>query len=157
SLDVLVHASTEPEPFGLAIAEGLACGRAVVASARSGVASLVTPDVDVLTFTPGDANALAHTIERLATDGDLRARLGRAARVAAERYFGRGRVVSQLAEVYERIAPAAPLRVLHVHSGNLYGGVETFLTTLARDADVEPRMLPSFAICFGGRLSDELR
>ena len=29
-LDVLVHASTEPEPFGLAIAEGMACGRAVV-------------------------------------------------------------------------------------------------------------------------------
>jgi glycosyltransferase involved in cell wall biosynthesis len=156
SLDVLVHASTEPEPFGLAIAEGLACGRAVVASARSGVASLVTPDVDVLTFTPGDANALARAIERLATDGDLRARLGRAARVAAERHFGRGRVASQLAEVYERIAPAAPLRVLHVHSGNLYGGVETFLTTLAREA-VEPRMISSFAICFEGRLSDELR
>ena len=27
ALDVLVHASTEPEPFGLAIAEGMACGR----------------------------------------------------------------------------------------------------------------------------------
>ena len=35
ALDVVVHASTEPEPFGLAIAEGLACGRAVVVSAEA--------------------------------------------------------------------------------------------------------------------------
>jgi glycosyltransferase involved in cell wall biosynthesis len=44
-----------------------------------------------------------------------------------------------------------------VHSGNLYGGVETFLTTLARDAAAEPRMHSSFAVCFEGRFIDELR
>lgn len=48
------------------------------------------------------------------------------------------------------------MRVLHVHSGNLYGGVETMLTTLARRRDACPSMEPHFALCFGGRLGEEL-
>lgn len=48
------------------------------------------------------------------------------------------------------------MRVLHVHSGNLYGGVETFLATLAREAPLAPDMVPSFALAFAGRLSREL-
>jgi glycosyltransferase involved in cell wall biosynthesis len=48
------------------------------------------------------------------------------------------------------------MRVLHVHSGNLYGGVETMLTTLARRRDACPEMEPHFALCFEGRLSEEL-
>jgi glycosyltransferase involved in cell wall biosynthesis len=48
------------------------------------------------------------------------------------------------------------LRVLHVHSGNLYGGVETTLVKLARLRDRCPDMESSYALCFDGRLSDEL-
>ena len=49
------------------------------------------------------------------------------------------------------------MRVLHVHSGNLYGGVETMLSTLARRRDSCPQMEPHFALCFEGRLTEELR
>jgi glycosyltransferase involved in cell wall biosynthesis len=49
------------------------------------------------------------------------------------------------------------MRVLHVHSGNLYGGVETMLSTLARRRDSCPGMEPHFALCFEGRLAEELR
>ncbi|HEU0080326.1 MAG TPA: glycosyltransferase, partial [Longimicrobiaceae bacterium] len=38
ALDVVVHASTEPEPFGLVIVEAMACGRAVIASEAGGAA-----------------------------------------------------------------------------------------------------------------------
>ena len=48
------------------------------------------------------------------------------------------------------------MRVLHVHSGNLYGGVETLLTTLARHRGLCSRMESHFAVCFQGRLSEEL-
>ena len=48
------------------------------------------------------------------------------------------------------------LRVLHVSSGNLYGGVETALVALARFRDLCPAMQPEFALCFEGRLSNEL-
>src|SRR5437879_847268 len=48
------------------------------------------------------------------------------------------------------------MRVLHVHSGNLYGGVEAILVTLARYQDLYPQMESHFALCFEGRLSEEL-
>jgi glycosyltransferase involved in cell wall biosynthesis len=48
------------------------------------------------------------------------------------------------------------MRVLHVHSGNLYGGIETFLATLARWRDACPHLEHEFALCFEGRLSNEL-
>ena len=48
------------------------------------------------------------------------------------------------------------MRVLYVHSGNLYGGVETLQVTLARHRDLCPAMEPSYALCFKGRLSEEL-
>jgi glycosyltransferase involved in cell wall biosynthesis len=54
------------------------------------------------------------------------------------------------------LSPAPPLRVLHVHSGNIYGGVETMLLTQARSRDLCPAMELSFALCFAGRLNDEL-
>lgn len=48
------------------------------------------------------------------------------------------------------------VRVLHVSSGNLYGGVETALVALARFRDACPSMQPEYALCFEGRLSQEL-
>lgn len=54
-------------------------------------------------------------------------------------------------------SPPGPLRVLHCYSGNLYGGIETLLATLARARGLAPGMEPEFALCFEGRLSGELR
>jgi glycosyltransferase involved in cell wall biosynthesis len=48
------------------------------------------------------------------------------------------------------------LKVLHVYSGNLYGGIETFLATVARHAHLAPEMTSEFALCFAGRLAAEL-
>lgn len=49
------------------------------------------------------------------------------------------------------------MRILHVYSGNLYGGVETFLVTAAKYRGLCPAMEPHFALCFSGRLSRELQ
>jgi glycosyltransferase involved in cell wall biosynthesis len=48
------------------------------------------------------------------------------------------------------------MRVLHIAAGNLYGGVETFLVTLARFRKSVPALDQEFALCFDGRLKDEL-
>jgi len=48
------------------------------------------------------------------------------------------------------------LRILHLHSGNLYGGVETLLVTLGNLRHLCPEMEPHVALCFEGRLSKEL-
>ncbi len=100
SLDVVVHATTVPEPFGLVIAEGMACGSAVIASAAGGAAEFVQPGTDALTHRPGDVDGLAAAIERLTTDATLRARLGAAGRRTAERRFNRARLGGEIAPIY---------------------------------------------------------
>jgi glycosyltransferase involved in cell wall biosynthesis len=54
------------------------------------------------------------------------------------------------------IPEAEPMRVLHVHSGNMYGGVETMLLTQAQQRNSYPALELSYALCFAGRLSEEL-
>ncbi len=49
------------------------------------------------------------------------------------------------------------MRVLHINAGNLYGGVETVLSTLGCHRDLCNEMEPEFAVCWEGRLSQELR
>lgn len=49
------------------------------------------------------------------------------------------------------------MRLLHIYSGNLYGGIEVFLRTLARLQRGAPELTHEFALCFDGRLSQELR
>jgi len=49
------------------------------------------------------------------------------------------------------------MRVLHVSAGNLYGGLETVLVTLARCRTLSPEVQCEFALCFAGRAEDELR
>jgi len=107
ALDVVVHASTDPEPFGLVIAEGLATGRAVIVSAAGGAAELVSDGADALTCTPGDVPALARSIDRLAQDAALRARLGTAARATAERRFDLDAFTHAFLEIYRHVAPRA--------------------------------------------------
>ncbi len=48
------------------------------------------------------------------------------------------------------------MRALHIASGNLFGGVETLLVTLAQNRALCRTMEPEFAVCFSGRLSQEL-
>src|SRR5579883_891220 len=48
------------------------------------------------------------------------------------------------------------VRILHVHSGNIFGGVETILLTLVRQRHLCPDLSMSFALCFDDRLSREL-
>ncbi|MGH7931731.1 MAG: glycosyltransferase [Candidatus Binataceae bacterium] len=49
------------------------------------------------------------------------------------------------------------MRVLHVHSGNLYGGVEALMVTMARSAALNPALESEFALCFDARVAAELR
>ena len=104
ALDIVVHASTEPEPFGLVIAEGMACGCAVILSDGSGAAELITVGADALVHPAGDAEILAGCITRLATDAALRTRLGKAGRSTAEHRFDRARLATQLIPLYRTIA-----------------------------------------------------
>lgn len=68
----------------LKLAEYLAAGLPVVAPRVAQLADRLTDDVDAMLVPPGDAQALANSLQQLQDDFALRERLGKAARSAAE-------------------------------------------------------------------------
>jgi glycosyltransferase involved in cell wall biosynthesis len=79
-LDIVVHASNRPEPFGRVIIEGMASGVPVVASAAGGVLEIVEDGRTALLFKPGSAVALAGALRTLLERPGLRRSLARAGR-----------------------------------------------------------------------------
>jgi glycosyltransferase involved in cell wall biosynthesis len=83
--DVVVHASTRPEPFGIVVAEGMVAGRCVVASRSGGPPELIDDGVSGLLTPPGDHEALGNALLRVIHDESLRISLGEGALVAARK------------------------------------------------------------------------
>ncbi len=100
ALDGVVHASTQPEPFGLTIIEAMACGKAVIVSQAGGAAELFTDGEDALGAPPGDVAALASRMVQLLQSPDLRVSLGQRARATAARRFDLRLLGPRLLEVY---------------------------------------------------------
>lgn len=84
--DVVVHASTRPEPFGQVVVEAMALGRAVIAADAGGPAEIVTDGEDGVLVPPSDVDALASAMARLLTDQEARGRLAGNGRRSAARY-----------------------------------------------------------------------
>lgn len=85
--DVFIHGAYR-EAFGLAIAEAMSCGRAVIASSAGGVSELVENGVSGLLVAPGDERGLTAAMQRLSDDPTLRAELGERARKRIIQRFG---------------------------------------------------------------------
>jgi glycosyltransferase involved in cell wall biosynthesis len=101
-LDVLVHASTIPEPFGQVVVEGMAMALPVVAAGAGGPAEVVNDGADGLLYPPGDVTALAQALQLLAADPMLRERLGAAAVLRAQD-FTADRIAPRVMAVYQDI------------------------------------------------------
>ena len=106
-LDVLVHASTLPEPFGQVVTEGLATGLPVVAADDGGPAEILGGRDLALTYPRGDHQALAAQLRRVADDPALRARLAAAGPEAARPYAA-GAIADQVLGVYELVLAGGP-------------------------------------------------
>lgn len=69
--DVIVHCSTQPEPFGRVIVEGQLAGRPVIAAAGGGAVEIIEDGVNGLLTPPGDASSLAEAMRCLLADSEL--------------------------------------------------------------------------------------
>jgi glycosyltransferase involved in cell wall biosynthesis len=106
ALDIAVHASTRPEPFGRSVVEAMACGRPTVVANAGGAAELIRHDHDALGVPPGNADALAETLVRLSTDEPLRRRLAANARQSALARFNRARLGPEMLALYRQLLAA---------------------------------------------------
>jgi len=102
SLDLVVNASTRPEPFGRTIVEGMACERPVLAPAAGGPLEIVSPGRTGWLFPTGSVEGLAAAIHAAAsTPVAFRAEMGRAARTEVEARFTRQQLGRALVAAYE--------------------------------------------------------
>ncbi|MBX5468682.1 MAG: glycosyltransferase family 4 protein [Thermoleophilaceae bacterium] len=102
--DVFVLPSLS-EGLPMALLEAMALGKAVVATRAGGVPEVVSDGVDGLLVEPGDPAALAAAVARLASDPELRRRLGEGARQRAERLSDHD-VADRLDALYRRLGGA---------------------------------------------------
>ena len=101
-MDVLVHASVIPEPFGTVVLEGMAAGLAVIAADEGGPASVIADGQTGRLFRSRDADALTTAMLALRDDPGERERLGAAAQGAVAEYHPDA-VARRLERVYERV------------------------------------------------------
>jgi glycosyltransferase involved in cell wall biosynthesis len=99
SLDVFVSAS-RIESFGLAIAEAMACGVAVVATETAGAREILGQNETGLLVPVGDAQALATAVRALLNDKDRRKYLGNAGGKAVCEHFSLDRMVETTERIY---------------------------------------------------------
>jgi glycosyltransferase involved in cell wall biosynthesis len=105
-LDIVVHASTQPEPFGMVIVEAMACGKPVIVAKSGGVAELVTDGDDAIATNPGDAIALSAAIQQLLSHPKQRHWLGQNARETATQRFLAQRFGEDVYALYEGLVRA---------------------------------------------------
>ena len=102
-LDVVLSASTSPEPLGTMIIEAMTMARPIIAPDHGGAVEMIESERTGLLFRPGDTADLAAKILRLHRDRDLGIRLGQAARLQALQVFAIREHVQQVQNVYERL------------------------------------------------------
>ena len=102
-MSVLVIPSTWQEPFPLAALEAFGAGRPVIASRIGGLPEAVIDGYNGILIPPGDVDALAKAIMRLAKNSELTTTLGRNA-LAASKRFSIEAHTSQLEKIYRDAA-----------------------------------------------------
>jgi glycosyltransferase involved in cell wall biosynthesis len=87
ALDVKVLASTWAEPCAAVVQQAMALSKPAIGTNLGGTPEMIVDGETGLLVPPGDPEALAHAIARLAADPALRATMGAAGRVRADALF----------------------------------------------------------------------
>lgn len=120
--DVVVHASTKPEPFGRTFLEGMALGKAVIASNEGGPLDVISHGLDGLLIQPRDPLVLAHAVVGILKDRQLMSKLGYNAAAKAASYSiesHASQIAAVLCDVLKLRLESQNVRQVAVDDGNV--------------------------------------
>jgi glycosyltransferase involved in cell wall biosynthesis len=103
ALDVFVHASSKPEPFGLVIIEAMAMGIPVVATAAGGVLDIIEHEINGFLVERKDYKAIANAMLSIISDKQRADRMGIAARQRVIDKFTIKKQVKLIQDIYESL------------------------------------------------------
>lgn len=98
-LDLLLHCSTKPEPFGRVIIEGMAAGVPVIAARAGGVPEIITEGVDAGLAEPGHVDSYLAQMTALLGNAQKRVAWAAAGPRTVERRFTVERVFADFDQV----------------------------------------------------------
>lgn len=101
--DIAVIPSTEPESFGLVALEAMAAMKPVIAANHGGLSEILIHGETGLLFEPGNISALADAIKLLASDAQLRNRIGESGELRYRTEFTLVRYVENMSRIYDQI------------------------------------------------------
>lgn len=87
AVDLVIHGSISPEPFGRVIVEGMLAERPVIATAAGGVPEIIADGVNGVLVPPGDTKALSTAMATLLANPQRRRLIARRGREDALRRF----------------------------------------------------------------------
>ena len=102
-MDVCVHTSIEPEPFGLVIIEAMANGVPVIASDLGAPREIVTDEVNGYIVNPNSTRQLADAAIRLLDNDELRAEMGENGRQHVRKHYSDKDYASAVEKIYTQL------------------------------------------------------
>jgi len=99
-MDVVVHASIRPEPFGMVVAEAMTMEKPVVATSGGGILDMIEDGMEGLLVPLGDSQKMADAIIRLLEGEALRRSMGKRGKEKAFRMFSLEAISGRLGELY---------------------------------------------------------
>ena len=127
-LDIFVHASTTPEPFGQVVIEAMAEGVPVIASDGGGVREIIEEGVSGLRTPMGDAPALAKALAALLANPVRASQLAQAAHERVRSRFTAARNARHIEAVYDYLAREDRRRSLQ--DSNFFGGTTATVSAM---------------------------
>ncbi len=98
--DIVVHASTDPEPFGLVILEAMFARKPVVATRGGGVGDLVVDGKTGILVEPRNVDQFAHALHQLVSDPKFANCLAEAGENRAKTYFTMEQNAARVQDLY---------------------------------------------------------
>jgi glycosyltransferase involved in cell wall biosynthesis len=103
AMDVVVHCSVAPEPFGRVIVEAMIAGTPVVATRGGGVDEIITDGQDGFLVPPADPAALALAVGRIMQNSELASKVASAALESARERFCMEKTVGRMHQLLKDV------------------------------------------------------
>ena len=109
-LDIFVHCSKEPEPFGRVVSEARLCGTPVIATKGGGVTEQIESGINGILVPMGCSTSLAEALLDLMKKTTKRTQIGQKGKHWVNNHLGIDRFVAQVDEVMKNLL-GSPLQV----------------------------------------------
>ena len=106
-MDVVVHTSIEPEPFGLVITEAMSHGVPVVASNLGATREIIDDGIDGILVDPKDTQKLAASVIKLLRNRNYRNQMGEKARAKVLQKYDADAYARRVEQVYREVFTSA--------------------------------------------------